>query len=241
MQPDSMQADVVEYRLSYEGDARERIVLETCADDHSLDVPDDFEAPDWARLAHHQCSNCPLDPAQHVWCPVARNLAWVFSGIQSGRKSWEAVRLEVVTAARTYQVDTTLQRALSSLFGLVCSLSNCPHTRPLRPLGRFHLPVASELESLSRVAAFFVLKGWLQDKCAGGSGQVDLTELETVYANLNILNQHFVRRVRDVGRSDATVNALILLDILARDVSIELDAQLDALNALFELAPAARE
>src|SRR5690606_30692267 len=70
MQPDAMQADVVEYRLSYEGDARERIVLETCADDHSLDVPDDFEAPDWARLAHHQCSNCPLDPAQHVWCPV---------------------------------------------------------------------------------------------------------------------------------------------------------------------------
>src|SRR5437667_11285250 len=29
--------------------------------------------PEWTKLTHHQCSNCPLDPQQQARCPIAPN------------------------------------------------------------------------------------------------------------------------------------------------------------------------
>ncbi len=59
---------------------------------------------------------------------------------------------------RRYQQDTSLPRALSSLFGLICALSDCPHTRFLRPMAHFHLPLSSDTETLVRTASLYSLQ-----------------------------------------------------------------------------------
>ena len=164
-------------------------------------------------------------------CPIAVNLAQAVAPL-SPRQSHDKVELTVEAPQRCYQVQTTVQRALGSLFGLISALSDCPYTRPLRPMGYFHLPVASERETLLRTVSFFVLKRFL-DQRDTDCKHIDLKELEAIYRNLNTLNRCFVGRLRGALRTDATVNALIHLDLLVRDVSFELSEQLEVLGPLF--------
>lgn len=226
---DTMPHDIL-YDMGYATGKHDRIPL-SLDSSGSIAVDDGFEAPDWARLTFHQCAHCTLDPATHTYCPIARNIAYLFPQSFSGN-SWENVELVVETKARRYTLETTLQRALGSLFGLVCSLSDCPHTRPLRAMGTFHLPVSSDQETLVRAAAFFLLKRYLDHQRDATVG-VDLAEMATTYKNLKILNRGLAERFRGDGSSDAAVNAIVLLDILARDVDFELEDQLDALRDIF--------
>lgn len=220
----------IQYDIGFATGKHDRIPL-TLDRDGTIAVDPDFHPPEWARLTFHQCAHCTLDPATHTYCPIARNIAFLFPQSFSGN-SWENVGLVVDTAARRYTVDTTLQRALGSLFGLVCSLSDCPHTRPLRAMGTFHLPIASDQETLVRAAAFFLLKRYLEH-LRDATVRVDLAEMESTYKNLKILNRGLAERFRGDGSSDAAINAIVLLDILARDVDFELEDQLDALRNIF--------
>ena len=72
--------------------------------------------------------------------------------------------LDVQTWQRNYHQDTTLQRALSSLFGLICALSDCPHTRFLRPMASFHLPLSSDTETLVRTASLYLLQRYIRNR-----------------------------------------------------------------------------
>lgn len=222
----------IHYYLSHADGTTEHIPLVRDPGTGALIQNEDFEPPDWALLEHGKCSHCPLSQQQHRYCPVARNIAAVFAGIRPDQ-SHAPVTLEVRTPHRRYLAETTLQRALSSLFGLVCSLSDCPHMVPLRPMGAFHLPLASDVETLVRASAFFLLKSYL-DHLESPSVKVGLENMAEVYDNLNEFNRSFVKRFRDVHTSDAAVNAMVLLDLLARDVNFELKAHLEMLAGLFQ-------
>lgn len=211
------------------GDTTE-VAIHLEPDTHGILPATNFVPPQWARLEHRQCAHCPLDPAETPYCPIALNLARLLPERSLG-ESFDALVLEVETPQRQYRTHTTLQRALSSLFGLICALSDCPHTRFLRPMALFHLPVSTETETLVRVASLWLLGEHLKhrDDPSAGAG---LAGLDHAYRHLDELNRSFVKRFRSED-SDAPVNAMVLLQVLARDVNWELDDQLEAIAPLF--------
>lgn len=228
-----MQPDIL-YSMTFEDGRHEEFAVTLDVEHGEIVIDDDFIPPAWALLSHNQCSHCPLQPDDVTYCPIARNLAYLFSGHNTGT-SYDKVFLRVQVGQRGYVFDeTTAQRALSSLFGLICSLSPCPHTLPLRPMGVFHLPLATDVETLVRVSSLFLLRSFLshQDKPAD---PVDLSDMEATYRNLGKLNQGMAARLRSASSSDAPVNAIALLDVLVKDVRFELDSQLTLLKQLMQV------
>lgn len=222
------------YSMTFEDGRREEFAVNLDAERGEILTDDDFIPPAWALLSHNQCSHCPLQADDVTYCPIARNLAYLFSGRDTGT-SHDKVFLRVQAGHRGYVFDeTTTQRAFSSLFGLICSLSPCPHTLPLRPMGVFHLPLATDVETLVRISSLFLLRSYLshQDRPAD---PVDLSDMEVTYSNLGKLNQGMAARLRSASSSDAPVNAITLLDVLVKDVRFELDSQLTLLKQLMHI------
>ncbi|KZY13643.1 hypothetical protein A3725_20235, partial [Alcanivorax sp. HI0035] len=164
------------YTLTTPEGVQQRIPIELV--DDAIAIPDRFSPPAWAALTYHQCSHCPLDKETHRYCPIALNLAYLLPESALG-DSFQTVTVEVDTPQRQYRQTTTLQRALSSLFGLICALSDCPHTRFLRPMARFHLPLSSASETLVRSASLFLLQQHMADRL---DSQDPLAELNARYA-----------------------------------------------------------
>ena len=215
------------YTLTTPEGVQQRIPIELV--DDAIAIPDRFSPPAWAALTYHQCSHCPLDKETHRYCPIALNLAYLLPESALG-DSFQTVTLEVDTPQRQYRQTTTLQRALSSLFGLICALSDCPHTRFLRPMARFHLPLSSASETLVRSASLYLLQQHMADRL---DSQAPLAELNARYAALNELNRCFTRRLRGKRTSDAPINALVLLNVTAREMHWNLEEELASLAPLF--------
>lgn len=227
MQPD------ISYQLTFADKREERIVLTLDPKSGEIICLDDYIPPEWAMLGHKQCSHCPLRQDEVTYCPIARNIAFLFSGKDTG-SSHDQITLRVELGQRVSLFETTSQRALSSLFGLICSLSPCPHTQPLKPMGIMHLPLASDVEALVRIASLFLLRSYLAHQ-ENPAVPVNLDEMQSTYQNLTTLNRGMANRLRSASSSDAAVNAITLLDVLVKDVRFELDSQLKLLKELMDI------
>ena len=194
-------------------------------------VADQSTAPDWARLDNQRCPGCPLDADRHPWCPAARALA-PLALCGSELPSYAEIRLEVVTEERTVSAMTSLQRALSSLSGLLIATSGCPHTAFLKPMARFHLPLASDLETVFRATAAYALAQYFLHR-DGKPVDLDFSGLHARYARLHEINRCLARRLGAVCAQDAAVNGLVLLDTLARSVPYTVSDSLAELQPLF--------
>lgn len=169
--------------------------------------------PEWTSLDFHKCSHCPLDSARQARCPLAAALSEVVSRFDEW-ESYEKVYLEVQTDDRIVSQYTTVQEGVSSLLGVIAASSGCPRTAWLRPMARFHLPLATDEETVFRTAATYLLARHL----AGDSTDPDsLAGLRALHAELQILNHALAKRLRAATESDALVNALIRLDTYTRD------------------------
>jgi len=62
---------------------------------------------------------------------------------------------------------------------------------------------------------------------------IDLEELVIDNKNLRIVNQDFAGRLRTSSKSDASLNAIILLDLLAQNVDYELYDEFEKLKKVF--------
>lgn len=186
----------------------------------------------WAELEFQQCSNCPLNQAASPYCPVAINLIPVLS-LCSSVASYQSVKLEVVTAERIISGNTTMQRALSSILGLVMATSPCPHTEYLKPMARFHLPLASDDETIYRTTSMYLLAQYFRRK-DGLDFSLELDQLTAIYQNLQIINKALAKRLRFAATEDATVNAVILLDLLSQTVTWSIEDGLEEIRYLFK-------
>jgi hypothetical protein len=188
-------------------------------------------APPWTLLGNAQCPNCPLDPAQQPHCPAALALAPLLAG-SGDLPSHTPVGLEVSTPERCISARTSMQRVLGSLSGLLLATSGCPHTAFLKPMARFHLPLASDLETAYRATAMYALGQYFvrQD---GALPDLDLSGLQHRYGELQRVNRALARRLAAVSCEDAAVNALVLLDTLAKGVPYTVADSLAELRPLF--------
>ncbi len=112
--------------------------------------------PFWTALKFNQCANCPLDAAQHPHCPAALHMVSAIEPLKA-LVSFDKVGVTVTQEERTIYADTTAQQAMSSVLGLIMATAGCPWTDRLRPMARFHLPFASEVETVYRSVCMFLL------------------------------------------------------------------------------------
>ena len=226
-----MSAETIDYTYVFEfedGSQRQydiSIDPTTCA----LIKPIPQQLPTWTQLQHHQCPNCPLKASAEENCPAAVNIALVADHC-SEIISHKSVKVRVISPKRTISGKTTVQRALSSLLGLLIATSNCPRTHFFRPMAYFHLPMASQDETIFRaISTYFLAKYFKGEK----SSVFDLNALREIYTNMQTVNEHLVKRLQTAG-GDATKNAVVLLHLLSCVLPLSLEESLDNLRPLFK-------
>jgi hypothetical protein len=193
--------------------------------DEAMRLEQRAERP-WTSLASHQCGHCPL-PASSGHCPFATGLA-PFSERFDDVFSYERVEVAVVTEQRTIVAERALQHGLASLIGLVGATSGCPHLDFFRPMARFHLPFASEEETLVRAFAMHLLGDWVTGR------PLRLDDLMANYHAAAQVNRAMADRIRAVCQRDAVVNALITLDTFAQAVPYVIDEKLAEFAYVFD-------
>lgn len=189
-------------------------------------------APAWAALEYQQCGNCPLSKSEVPLCPVATNLVPLIE-LCGSMKSYESVSLEVVTPERTISGETTAQRVISSILGLIIATSACPHTEFLKPMARFHLPLASDEETIYRTTSMFLLAQYFLHK-DGKPFTMELDQLTRIYKELQTINRALARRLKAAISEDAAVNGIILLDLLTQSVAWSIEDGLEGIRYLFK-------
>ena len=227
-----MRTIVIEYVFRLPAGADERFRLEI--DGRRLELvarPGDASPPPWARLDFCQCPICSLQVATQAYCPLMYALVPVVDRFEK-IFSHDAVQLEVITDTRRILQTTTVQRGLSALMGLIMAVSGCPHTKFFKPMARFHLPLATEEETVYRAAATYLLSRFVT-RPPGETG-CGLDGLRRIYDNIHTVNLSVANRLRVATVSDASVNALVLLDMFTKSVPHVLDRALKDLRYLFE-------
>jgi len=187
--------------------------------------------PDWTRLDYHQCSNCPLNNVDHTYCPVATNIVELIELCDTSM-SYEEVTVEVHMPERSIVKETTMQRGVSSLLGLLIATSSCPRTDFLKPMARYHLPLSSEEETIYRATSMYLLAQYFRRQ-KGFEFDLELKGLAAFYHDLAIINQAMALRLRDLSSKDSTVNALILLDLFVKALPSTIEDSLDEIKYLF--------
>jgi len=188
--------------------------------------------PAWMRLERHRCAHCPLGAGgAEEACPVAVRVAPLLE-LGAGLASHQGVHLEVITPERRVSQDTTAQRALSSALGLAMATSGCPQTAFLKPMARFHLPLATELETVYRAASMYLLAQYFVRR-QGGEADLGLEGLAARYRALQEVNRSLSRRLREACRDDAALNAVVLLDLFAKGIPWSVEEALEELRQLF--------
>jgi len=226
-----MDDHVIAYRLTPEADATRELALTFDAERFTPIGPAPDAPPEWAALAFRQCPHCPLDPDRLPHCPLAVRLAPVVERF-GALISCDRVHLEVTLRGKRITAATSAQRAMGSLMGLAIAGSECPYTLFLRPMARFHVPLAGRAETLFRAAATYLLGQSLRRRNGLGA-DFDMAGLAHRYRQLETVNAAVAERLRAASRTDASVNAIILLDTYAKAVPMVIDADLEELRPLF--------
>jgi hypothetical protein len=170
--------------------------------------------PEWTRLTHCQCSNCPLREETHPHCPVAANISEVVEYFKAV-KSFQQTVVEITTAHRTYSKQVPLQDGLSALIGLLMPVSGCPILDKLRPLVHTHSPFSGLEETTYRAVAMYCVAQFLRQQ-RGLPADSDLEGLAKIYEAIVEVNRCFHERILEVHIADAGLNALIQLDCYAQ-------------------------
>jgi hypothetical protein len=222
-----------ELRIRYQFDlpdgSKKHLDLNFAAADFRLSNPTPVDPPFWTELKFSQCANCPLSTDEYAHCPAALHMAPAVESLKA-LVSFDMVGVTVTQPERTVHAETTAQQAMSSVLGLIMATSGCPWTDRLRPMARFHLPFASEAETVYRSVCMFLLARELV-----GTGEAHgFAELTDLYESLHVVNRDMSRRLGAATRTDPARNAMALLDSYTTLLPAALDSSLQELKPLFD-------
>ena len=113
------------------------------------------------------------------------------------------------------------------------AVSGCPHTGFFKPMARFHLPLASEEETIYRSTSMYLLAQYFRFMETGVS-DFSMKGLENIYKNIQIVNTSIVDRLRGASTTDSSVNAVIILDMYARIMPFVIEDSLKDIRHLFK-------
>jgi len=219
----------IRYRFDLPDGSRTVLDFTFDAADFHLTTALPAEPPFWTDLKFNQCANCPLDASEQPHCPAALQMASTIEPLKS-LVSFDTVGVTVTQAERTIYAETTAQQAMSSVLGLIMATAGCPWTDRFRPMARFHLPFANEMETVYRSLCMFLLARELR----GAGGTQGFAELEKLYENLHVVNRGMARRLGAATRTDPAQNAMALLDSYTTLLPAALEGSLEELKPLFD-------
>jgi hypothetical protein len=188
--------------------------------------------PSWTALEFNKCSHCPLSSETHKQCPAAIRIAPMLQSLES-IDAHTNVQVEVTSPERTIVSQRPLMKAIPSLLGLVLATSGCPHTAPLRPMARFHLPFSTEEETLQRVTSIYLIAQAMLQK-NGQKGDFELEGLVELYRKLQTVNETLSARLKAAGFKPATSQAIIHFDLLSHSMPLNIRDSLERIRHVFE-------
>lgn len=223
----------IRYRFVLPDSSKEVFDLFFDAQDFRLLNPQPAPLPFWTDLTCNQCDNCPLKPAESPQCPLAVQLVSTIEKLER-LVSYDQVRVDIYTSERVVSQETSAQQALSSMLGLIMATSGCPRTRFLRPMARFHLPLASEPETIYRSLAMYALSELLNN---ASSPDIAFDGLKAAYEELHKVNRGIAKRLGAATRNDPARNAVVLLDAYTTLLPNAIEQSLADLRPLFSALP----
>lgn len=212
------------YRFKFE--ESKEIIFDVELDKESLDLikREREEIPDWCKMESFRCSNCRLDEKTE-YCPVIVNLLDIVDSFSS-MNSYEKCDIVIETEERGYhKKDVSLQSAVSSLMGIYMPTSGCPTLDMLRPMVKFHLPFATLDETVYRAVSMFLVAEYLR-KSRGKESRFELDELGEIYSEIEKININFAKQLNKIEVSDASINAIVLLNSFANFANITFGEEL---------------
>lgn len=229
----------ISYSFNLGAHGEEKFDLQLNAQTIELIPQPEQKPPKWTDLQFHQCPNCPLDPEQHAYCPVATNISrviWRFDKVVS----YDDIDLEITTDTRMVSQRTSAQKGISSLLGLLFATSGCPYTNYMKPMARFHLPLATEEDTIFRAAGMYLLAQFFL-KQEGEKTDLELVGLTEIYKNLHVVNTHIAERIKSIAVTDSSTNAVIILDTFANIMPFVIEDHLDEIRHLFSAYLSSRQ
>jgi hypothetical protein len=217
------------YRFELPDGTRTALEFKFDAADFRLANPAPAQPPFWTDLEFNQCANCPLNAAQYPQCPAALQMVTAIEPLKA-LASFDTVGVTVTQAERSIYARTTAQQAMSSVLGLIMATAGCPWTDRFRPMARFHLPFASEVETVYRSVCMFLLARELADV----HHSQGFSALEILYENLHVVNRDMSRRLGAAAKTDPPQNAMALLDAYTTLLPAALESSLEELKPLFD-------
>lgn len=217
----------IQYRFDVENQPLEYNVDVDREFDFSCKRPD---VPEWTKLKHKQCPNCPLTVKDCEYCPAAVDLARVVTDFQ-GLPAVKQAAVSVVTPEREYYKQTSLEEGLRSLMGLIMATSDCPILHQLKPNARNHLPFATQDDFIIRSTALYLLRQYFNYR-EGKRPDWELQGLISLNMELQTLNQALWERMKDACAGDSNLKALLSFLDMASSVSYSLEGQLQKVREL---------
>lgn len=227
-----MSTKKIAYQFMLPNGNLETFRIELDADRVLLVNPQPSPPPKWVALDFHQCPHCPLTIEAYPSCPLALNLASTVARLDK-MVSHTEITVRVVTEERMIYTRTTVQRGISSMMGLLIAASECPHTHLFKPMARFHLPFATDTETIWRAASTYLLAQFFRSR-KDLPFDMQMTEFQNVYENIQVVNMHVAKRLRAVIQKDSTVNALIILDVYAKTLPPAIEEAFAEIAPMFE-------
>jgi len=225
--------DIINIQYIFKFDDHRSEIIDLQLDPKTLELVkrSEGELPFWTVLDFNQCPHCQVDPEKFPHCPVAAALVDVVRRFEHVF-SYDEVDLEVTLSSRHVIQRTTAQRGISSLLGVLFPASGCPHTAFFKPMLRFHLPLATEEDTVFRAGGMFLMAQYFL-KRNGLGGELNFSGLSHIYENMNLLNMNIAERVRNATLSDSSVNAITLLDVFTHTLPLAVEDQLEEMRYLF--------
>ena len=94
------------------------------------------------------------------------------------------------------------------------------------------LPLSTEEETIYRAASMYLLDQYFKVS-EGKSADMTLSGLTEIYKELQVVNRSLAQRLREASDSDATVNAVVLLDLIAKSLPYSITDSLQDIRYLF--------
>lgn len=223
----------VSFRYKFSFDNGEKKEFDIVLNESSLEIITEphREIPEWAKLDYFPCENCPLI-GKVEYCPVAVNLANFVESFQD-IVSYENATMSVETLERTYVKETSVQKGLSSVIGIVMVTSNCPVMDELRPMTRFHLPFATTKETLFRAISYYLTRQYFV-MMEGKEPDWKLEKLIEIYKEVSVVNLGISKRIAQASQKDANVNAIVILHSFGDSIGFFIENGLKEMKYLFE-------
>jgi len=223
----------INYHFAFEDGTRKKFKGNLHAESLNVIPSDNRARPEWARVKNCRCQDCQFDENGGQYCPIAVNIGDVVDFFKA-YTSHDRAEVVVTTEDRSYGKKTTVQKALGSLLGICMAASGCPSMEKLKPMVRFHLPFATLEETVFRSVSAYLLGQYFVKK-QGKQADMDLVELRSFYKGIQMVNRGMTERLRGVVGKDAVNNAVICLDMFAKELPYAIEDSLEELQGLFSV------